>query len=243
MKTVLLLGATSDIGQAIAEKYATEGFSLLLAGRNVDHLNDIASDLRIRYNIQAQTYHFEALDYNSHARFYADLPGVPDICICIFGYLGDQEKGETDWKECEQILDVNFKAAVSILNLVAESYERSRNGTIVGISSVAGDRGRQSNYFYGSAKAGFTAYLSGLRNRLYKSGAHVLTVKPGFVNTKMTEHLQLPKPLTAEPRQVANAIAKGVKRKKNTIYVLGIWRLIMLVICSIPEFIFKKLKL
>lgn len=243
MKTVLLLGATSDIGQALAEKFATEGYGLLLAGRNMDHLQDIRNDLKIRHEIAAQCYHFEALDYSSHAEFYAQLPGTPDVTICIFGYLGSQEKAETDWQECEQILDVNYKAAVSILNVVASSYEQQGSGVIVGISSVAGDRGRQSNYFYGSAKAGFTAYLAGLRNRLFKSHVHVLTVKPGFVNTKMTEGLDLPGPLTAEPRQVASATYKAVNKKKNTIYVLGVWWFIMTIIKLIPEVVFKRLKL
>lgn len=243
MKIVLLLGATSDIGQALAEKFATEGCALCLAGRNVKHLTDIANDLRIRHQVEAKPFYFEANDYQSHAEFYDNLPGVPDITVCLFGYLGEQKVAEQDWLECEKIIDTNYKAALSILNIVATSYEKTGKGIIVGISSVAGDRGRQSNYFYGSAKAGFTTYLAGLRNRLYKSGVHVLTVKPGFVDTKMTEHLDLPKALTAAPKQVAQAIVKAIKKQKNTLYVLGIWRMIMFIIKSIPEFIFKKLKL
>ncbi|ELR73345.1 short chain dehydrogenase [Fulvivirga imtechensis AK7] len=243
MKTVLLLGATSDIGQALAEKYAKEGYGLLLAGRNLTHLEDISADLNIRYNVAVRCYFFEALDYGSHSSFYEELPGTPDVTICIFGYLGEQERAETEWQECERIMDVNYKAAVSILNIVANSYQKAGSGTIIGISSVAGDRGRQSNYFYGSAKAGFTAYLSGLRNRLFKSQVHVLTVKPGFVNTKMTEGMPLPAPLTAEPQKVASAIYSAARKKKNVLYVLGVWRLIMTVIVLIPEFVFKRLKL
>lgn len=243
MKTVLLLGATSDIGQALADKYAKEGYTVWLAGRNMQHMQDIAADLKIRHEASVEYFKFEALDYLSHQKFYNDLPGKPDIAICIFGYLGDQEKAEREWEECQNILDTNYKAAVSILNLVANSYEERGSGTIVGISSVAGDRGRQSNYFYGSAKAGFTAYLAGLRNRLFKHNVHVLTVKPGFVDTKMTEHLELPAPLTAQPQKVANAIFKAVRKRKNTMYVLGIWWLIMTIIKSIPEPIFKRLKL
>lgn len=243
MKTVLLLGATSDIGQALAEKFGKEGYGLLLAGRNMSQLQDICSDLEIRYEVVARPYQFEALDYQSHEAFYTQLPGTPDITVCIFGYLGDHESAKSNWKECERILDVNYKGAVSILNIVANACERAGTGTIVGISSVAGDRGRQSNYFYGSAKAAFTAYLSGLRNRLFGSNVHVLTVKPGFVNTKMTEGLDLPGPLTAEPDKVASAIFSAVRKKKNTLYVLGIWRLIMLIIKMIPEFVFKRLKL
>lgn len=243
MKTVLLLGATSDIGQALAEKFAKEGYGILLAGRNTTHMKDIASDIKIRFDAAVDYYKFDALDYASHQQFYNELPGIPDVTICIFGYLGDQEKAENEWEECRKILDTNYTAAVSILNLVANSYTENVEGTIVGISSVAGDRGRQSNYFYGSAKAGFTAYLSGLRNRLFKHNSHVLTVKPGFVDTKMTEHLDLPPLLTAKPEKVANAIYNAVKKKKNTLYVLGIWWVIMTIIQSIPEFIFKRLKL
>ncbi|GAA0894025.1 SDR family oxidoreductase [Fulvivirga kasyanovii] len=243
MKTVLLLGATSDIGQALADKYAKEGYTVWLAGRNVQHMQDIATDLKIRHEASVEYFRFEALDYLSHQKFYNDLPGTPDVAICIFGYLGDQEKAEKELEECQNILDTNYKAAVSILNIVANSYEESGTGTIIGISSVAGDRGRQSNYFYGSAKAGFTAYLAGLRNRLFKHNVHVLTVKPGFVDTKMTEHLELPAPLTAQPQKVANAIFKAARKKNNSIYVLGIWWLIMAIIKSIPEPIFKRLKL
>ena len=119
----------------------------------------------------------------------------------------------------------------------------SGEGTIVGISSVAGDRGRQSNYIYGSAKAAFTAYLSGLRNDMYHKGVHVLTVKPGFVATRMTEHLDLPGPITAQPDEVADKIIKGIEKKKNIIYVRWMWRYIMLIITLIPEFIFKRLKM
>jgi short-subunit dehydrogenase len=127
--------------------------------------------------------------------------------------------------------------------VVANAYEAMKAGMIVGISSVAGERGRQSNYIYGSAKAGFTAYLSGLRNRLFRSGVHVMSVQPGFVNTRMTQHLTLPPLLTAQPEQVADAVFKAVQRKKNVLFVKWPWKYIMLIIKSIPESIFKKLKL
>ena len=138
---------------------------------------------------------------------------------------------------------VNYVGAVSILNIIAAKYVEAGKGVIVGISSVAGERGRQSNFFYGSAKAGFTAYLSGLRNRLFPKNVHVLTVKPGFVATKMTENMVTPKPVTATPDEVANAIYTAVEKKKNVIYVKWMWRWIMLIIRSIPESMFKKLKL
>jgi decaprenylphospho-beta-D-erythro-pentofuranosid-2-ulose 2-reductase len=149
----------------------------------------------------------------------------------------------TDFEEVQKTIQVNFTGAVSILNIVANDFEQRGKGSIIGISSVAGDRGRQSNYIYGSAKAGFTAYLSGLRNRLAKSGVHVMTVKPGFCRTKMTENLQLPAALTAEPDQVAHSVFQGLDQKHNVVYTLWMWRWIMLIIRMIPEFIFKKLNM
>jgi short-subunit dehydrogenase len=140
-------------------------------------------------------------------------------------------------------INANYTGAVSILNIISADYASRQSGSIIGISSVAGNRGRQSNYIYGSAKAGFTAYLSGLRNKMYHSKVHVLTVLPGFVYTKMTEHLKLPKPLTANPEEVASAVFNGVKSRKNIVYVKWFWRWIMLIITSIPESMFKKKKM
>lgn len=243
MATILILGATSDMALALAELYAKKGDYLQLAARNPKSLVPIKSDLKIRFGAKVNTYVFDAMDFNSHKGFYESLDKKPDIVLCVFGYLGDQGKAINNWNESKQIIQSNFTGAVSILNIIANDMENRKKGVIVGISSVAGERGRVSNYLYGSAKAGFTAYLSGLRNRLCKSGVHVLTVKPGFVNTKMTEGLPLPKPLTAQPEDVAKAIDNAVRKQKNTIYVFAKWRLIMYIIKSIPEFIFKKLNL
>jgi short-subunit dehydrogenase len=157
--------------------------------------------------------------------------------------MNDNEHVTSSQEETLRTINTNFTGAVSILNLVAGYYATQKHGAIIGISSVAGERGRQSNYIYGSSKAGFTTYLSGLRNRLYHSNVHVLTVLPGFVYTKMTEHLTLPKLLTATPAQVAEAVYKSAKRKRNVIYVKWFWRWIMYIIKFIPESIFKKKKL
>ena len=243
MKNVLVLGATSDMAQAIAKKYAKEGWSLSLAARNMDLLEPIASDLRVRSNTEVASLKFDATDFSNHGNFYEALMTKPDVVICVFGYMGDQEAARTDISEVQKTINVNYTGAVSILNVVAEAFEKRGSGTIVGISSVAGDRGRQSNYIYGSAKAGFTAYLAGLRNRLVKSGVHVMTVKPGFCRTKMTENMELPAALTAEPEQVAEAVFHGVEKKRNVIYTLWMWRWVMLIIRHIPEFIFKKLSM
>jgi short-subunit dehydrogenase len=141
------------------------------------------------------------------------------------------------------MIDTNYTGAVSILNTAAHYYQQQKKGCIVGISSVAGDRGRQTKLIYGSSKAAFSAYLDGLRNSLFKDGVHVVTVKPGFVYTKMTEGLKLPAPLTAQPAEVGKAVYNAVQNKTNTVYVRWMWRWIMLIIKSVPEFQFKKMKL
>lgn len=243
MPSLLLLGATSDMAAALARKFASTGHDVQLAARNAHRLEPLRSDLSIRYGITPTLLEFDARSFGSHAAFWEALPVKPDITICIFGYLGEETRGESDWTECRNILEVNYVGAISILNIIADDYIALGKGTIVGISSVAGERGRQSNYLYGSAKAGFTAYLSGLRNRLFHKGIHVLTVKPGFVYTRMTEDLTLPPLLTATPEGVAAAIHKAVEKKKNVIYVKWFWRWIMLIIKCIPESVFKKLKM
>jgi decaprenylphospho-beta-D-erythro-pentofuranosid-2-ulose 2-reductase len=243
MPSLLLLGAGSDIACSLARKFASAGYDIQLAARNASRLQPLQQDIAIRYKRTCSLHEFDAARPDTHARFFSSLPVQPDITISVFGYLGEQEKAESDWSECERIITVNYTGAVSILNIVANAYAAQNKGTIVGISSVAGERGRQSNYFYGSAKAGFTAYLSGLRNRLYPKGVHVLTVKPGFVATKMTENMALPPLVTAQPDAVATAIFNAVRKKKDVLYVKWMWRWIMFLIKSIPEGVFKKMKL
>lgn len=243
MPTILVLGATSDIGFAIAKKFASKKFDVQLAARNTEQLQPFQSDIQIRYGVACSLHTFDALDFASHQSFYNNLPTKPDVTVYVIGYMNDNEKVINEWNESLRTINTNYTGAVSILNIVASDYAAKKRGAIVGISSVAGNRGRQSNYIYGSAKSAFTAYLSGLRNKLFHNGVHVMTVLPGFVYTKMTEHLQLPKLLTANPEEVADAVFAGVQKKKNVIYVKWFWKWIMLIITSIPESIFKKKKL
>lgn len=243
MPTILILGATSDIGTAIARFFAEKKFDVQLASRDTAKLSTLQTDLIIRQNIQCTVHQFDAIDFNTHADFYDSLSPKPDITVCVFGYMNDNEKTTDDLHETLRTINTNYTGAVSILNIIAKDYTFNERGCIVGISSVAGERGRQSNYIYGSAKAGFTTYLSGLRNKLYKRGVHVVTVLPGFVNTKMTENLQLPELLTAQPAEVAKSIYNAIQRKKNTIYVKWFWKWIMCMIKMIPEPVFKKMKL
>jgi decaprenylphospho-beta-D-erythro-pentofuranosid-2-ulose 2-reductase len=240
-QTVLILGASSDVGRALAEIFYANNHSLLLAARNINEVDAYLKSWPSQEH--AHTVAFEATDFQQHETWFQRLPSFPDITICVFGYLGDQKKAERDWSESQKIINTNYLGAVSILNVIANAYQKAGVGVIAGISSVAGDRGRQSNFIYGSAKAGFTAYLSGLRNRLAHVGVHVLTIKPGFIDTKMTAGLKLPKPITAQPSQVAKSIYKAIMGKRNVVYVLWMWFWIMLIIKLIPEFVFKKLKM
>lgn len=240
--TLLVLGATSDIGIATARRFAEAGYNVILAARDPNAVAANCKDLAIRHNVEATTARFDAEDTASHAEFYRSLAVEPDVVLYAAGVLGGKPD-DADTDDIRRIMDVNLTGAASILNIAAAAMERRGSGTIIGISSVAGDRGRASNYLYGAAKAGFTAFLAGLRHRLTGKSVHVVTVKPGFVATKMTDGMDLPKPLTADTKGLANAIFKASERKKRTIYYLPAWRLIMWVIREVPEFIFVKTKL
>jgi len=243
MSYVLIIGAKSDIAKATAREYAKNGYDLYLAARNVSELEAFAQDVITRTQKEVKLVELNILDYKSHQTFYENLNEKPLGVISAVGYLGDQERAELDFDEAKKIIDTNYTGLVSLFNIIATDFEKRKSGFIVGISSVAGDRGRKSNYIYGSAKAAFTAYLSGLRNRLYDASVHVLTVKPGFVATKMTEGMDLPEKLTAQPEEVASDIYKAQKKGKNIIYTKWIWKWIMLIICNIPEFQFKKMSI
>ncbi len=243
MSTVLILGATSDIGQAIAVRFAKQGYDLQLAARDAGDLSSLSTDCSIRFNVHCTTHSFDATAFDTHASFFSSLPAVPDISILVFGYMDSNEATTGDQKKLLNTVHVNFTGAVSILNIISREYKKRNAGTIAGISSVAGERGRATNYIYGSAKAGLTAYLSGLRNEMFAYHVHVASILPGFVYTKMTEDMKLPALLTATPQLVAETVYTAVQKKKNVVYVKWFWRWIMYIIKAIPEFMFKKMKL
>lgn len=241
---VLILGANSDVAQAVARKFAKEEkANLYLASRNMEILQKRAQDIASRFEVEAKPIYFDAIDYDSHAGFYDALNPKPDGVVVAFGYLGDQKEAQSNFKEARKIIDINYIGAVSVLEIIAADFERRGHGFIIGISSVAGERGRQSNYIYGSAKGAFTVYLSGLRNRLFKSGVIVTTILPGFIITKMTEGLNLPKILSADRDAVADTIYKSFKMKRYVVYAKWFWRYIMLVIKIMPNIIFNRLNL
>lgn len=241
MNTVLIIGAKSDIAKALAREYANHGYDLYLASRNTEELSGLKSDIEIRTGQKVKLCEFDIIDFATHENFYNSLKPKPLGIIVVTGYMADQKKCENDFTKTLNTINVNYTGAISILNIVANNMEKERHGFIVGISSVAGDRGRKSNYIYGSSKAGFSTYLSGLRNRMFDSGVHVLTVKPGFVATKMTKGLDLPAKLTTQPEEVAKDIFIAQQKKKNILYTKWIWQYIMLIIQHLPESIFKKM--
>lgn len=240
---VLILGGRSDIGLACARAFAGRGHPVQLAARNALELAPAITDIGLRHGHAASAHEFDVLETAGHAAFLDALPAEPGIVVCAIGAMGAQERSETDFDAAALVLRSNFEGPAAILGLVANRMEARGRGVIVGISSVAGDRGRATNYVYGAAKAGFTAFLSGLRNRLAATGVHVVTVKPGFVNTRMTAGMDLPAKLTAEPAEVAEAICRAVERRRNLIYVRPVWWAVMMVIRAIPEPVFKRLKL
>jgi short-subunit dehydrogenase len=241
--TVLILGARSDIGKAVAHKFAAGGFAVQLAARNAAELAADKKDIELRHQVPVTLHEFDALATETHEAFVTSLPELPRIAVCAVGLMTNQVECEGNMAAAIRVWRSNFEGPASILSVLATHFEKRGSGTLVGISSVAGLRGRATNYVYGSAKAGFTAFLSGLRNRLAARGVHVVTVLPGFVATRMTEGMALPTRLTAQPSEVADAIVEAVARKKNVIYVRKVWRLIMLIIGHIPERIFKKMRL
>ncbi|MCU7836081.1 MAG: SDR family oxidoreductase [gamma proteobacterium symbiont of Taylorina sp.] len=243
MSYVLIIGARSDIAKATAREYAKHGYDLYLAARNADELKEFANDIIVRSQRKVKTVELDILNYKSHSLFYEQLEEKPLGVICAVGYLGDQEKSQTDFNEAQLIINSNYTGVVSLFNIIADDFEKRKSGFMVAISSVAGDRGRKSNYTYGSAKAALTAYLSGLRNRLYSSQVHVMTVNPGFVATSMTKDMELPEKLTAQPEEVAIDIYRAQQKNKNILYTKWIWYWIMLIIRNIPEWKFKGMSI
>lgn len=227
-RNILIFGATSGIARGISEAFAKKGDNLYLAARDEFELNRISVDIVIKYNVKVTPVVFDIENY-------AEFPKIDNLDGLVFaiGYMGH---------DVEKVMKINFAEAVKLLNYYADYFVFQKSGFIVGISSVAGDRGRQSNYIYGAAKAGLSTYLAGLRNKLFKQNIHVMTVKPGFVDTQMT--FGLPGMfLVADPNKVATKIVAAVDKKTNVLYVPWFWRYIMLIIKSIPEFIFKRLAL
>lgn len=242
-RTALIIGATSDLAKAIALILSREGYTLGLAARSPKALEREARDIEVRFGVRPTLYQCDVVQEDFGISLVEKLNPLPHLAICTIGDLGNHKGEESDPVAASKTMVANYTGPALLMGTLANLFEKRGSGILVGISSVVGDRGRAFNYIYGSAKAGFSTYLSGLRNRLESRGVHVITVKPGFMQTRMTAGLDLPPFLTASPEKAALGVVKGIKKKRDIIYVFPIWRLIMTIICLIPEKIFKRMSL
>ena len=245
--SVLILGATSPIARALAQRYAAEGHSIFAAARDPEEAARIAADLRVRHQVETASGAFDALDIEQHDAFVEGVEqalGPVEIAMVAFGVMTDQEQAQQqeDFAQARRVIDTNYTGAASVCEALARRMSARGRGHIIGITSVAGDRGRQSNYFYGSAKGAFTLYLQGLRNRLYHDNVGVLTVKPGFVDTRMTFGTNTSIPV-ASPEEAAQAIHRAQQRGQDVLYYPRFWRGLMGIIKALPERVFKRLSL
>ncbi|MBS0211380.1 MAG: SDR family NAD(P)-dependent oxidoreductase [Planctomycetes bacterium] len=246
-ETWLIVSATSGLGRALCHVMAARGCALVITGRQVDTVEKIAAELRSEHGATVWPETFDAEDDGQHAglvdRAWQRGRGRLDGAVICHGLLLDQRECEQSSDLLRRSIDVNFTSAAVLLDRLAERMIPQRSGTLAAISSVAGDCGRQSNYAYGAAKAGLSAYLQGLRNRLFRHGIHVLTIKPGFVDTPMIHgRVNVKSPLVASPERVARDIDRALRRQRDVLYTPWWWRIILGVICALPESIFKRLR-
>jgi hypothetical protein len=242
---VLIIGATSAIAQETAKLFAQQHHALFLVGRDAEKLEIVAADLTIRGASQVDYTALDANQFDQHQAMlehaYATLQGL-DTVLIAYGTLDDQKACEQDYTKAEQTLRTNFLSVVSLLTHLANRLEQQGYGCLAVITSVAGDRGRQSNYVYGTAKGAVSLFLQGLRNRLHRANVCVLTIKPGPVDTPMTTHFKKGA-LWAKPEAIAQGIYHAIEKRKNVVYLPWFWRGIMGIIGHIPEPIFKRMKL
>ncbi|SFS07836.1 short chain dehydrogenase [Dyella sp. OK004] len=245
MQKVVIIGATSAIAEATARLYAARGAQLFLVARNAARLDDISADLRVRGSQDVFHASLDVNDLHEHARVINQIwttLGHVDVALLAHGTLPDQVQCETSVDVAMKEFATNGTSTIALLTAMASRFEAQRKGVIAIISSVAGDRGRQSNYLYGSAKAAVSAFASGLRQRLSKVGVNVLTIKPGFVDTPMTRDFKKGA-LWAKPDGIAHGIVRAADRGRSVVYLPWFWLPIMLIIQHIPEFVFKRIKL
>ena len=245
MRRILIIGATSAIAEATARLFAARGDALCLVGRDATRLATIAADLGVRGAVRTATATLDVTDFAAHEAVIdhaeRELGGL-DLVLVAHGTLSDQRDCEESVDALRREFDINALSVMALLTPIANRFAKQGFGDIAVISSVAGDRGRLSNYVYGSAKAAVTAFLSGLRQRLQKSGVNVLTIKPGFVDTPMTKAFTKGA-LWAQPGDIAAGIVKAIDKRRSVVYLPWFWAGIMLVIRSVPEFVFKRVKL
>jgi decaprenylphospho-beta-D-erythro-pentofuranosid-2-ulose 2-reductase len=238
-RSILILGAGSDIGAALAEEAAKAGFSLVLAARSPAMLAELAGRLGAVHGVAVEIHAFDAVDVGRHGAFLDHLSFLPAIAICLVGYLGQQTPSQQRGPEINLLIDTNLTGPASILHEIAARMEARGYGALVGVSSVAGDRGRAANYFYGAAKAGLATFLSGLRQRVAHSNVRVVTVKLGPIRTKMTAHLK--SAILADPKTLAPSLLAACLKSRGEVYLPRYWRPVMLVIRAMPDWLFIRL--
>ncbi len=243
MKYVLIIGAKSELGMELASVYAKNNYNLYLAGRSIEKIQSQSEILGKQNNNKVILCELDVTDVNSHKDFYDSLKIKPIGIIYVAGYYPDQNKALLNWEETSNAININYVGALSLLNLAVIEFQESQKGFIVGITSVAGLRGRGKNYIYGSTKAAFIAYLNGLRNSLTKYNVNILTVIPGFIKTKKSMQTNLPRFLFTNPKALAINIFDSQQANRGIIYSAFIWRVIMLIIKIIPDFIFKRMSI
>jgi hypothetical protein len=246
MPNILIVGATSAIAEATARRFAVKDVKFLLAARSTDRLARIAADLRVRAGCEVATTLFDAENQDAPGRLVEEAQrvlGHIDLALIAYGSLPDQRACERSAELTRREIQNNALSCIDLLTRLAPVFEQQGHGTLAAISSVAGDRGRQSNYVYGAAKGMVTIFMQGLRNRLDRKGVHVLTIKPGFVDTPMTAAFEKKGLLWATPEQIAQGIHRSVEKRRDTVYLPWFWRYIMLVIRHIPERVFKSMSL
>jgi len=246
MSRILVIGATSAIAHACSRIYATRGAQLVLVGRSAEKLAGCADDLRVLGATRIEVLQAQANDFAAQPQWIDkafDILQRIDVVLIAHGSLSNQAQCQQSVESLIEEFNTNALSAMAMLTLIANRMEKQGHGSIAVISSVAGDRGRPTNYVYGSAKAAKTAFLSGLRARLFKSGVNVVTIKPGFVDTPMTAAVPKGGPLWAKPDAVANGIVEAIEKRRSVVYLPWFWRYIMLIIQHIPEFVFKRLSL
>ena len=232
---ILIMGAKGDIARELAKLYAKNGNNLILSGRNIEQLEELKKDLE-QYNIEIALKELDITDFNIFPKFIKSLPPSPKGFIFITG--SNPKNASENVTKCLNTIHVNYTGPMLMINQILCEIESFKKGFIIGVSSVAGERGRQKNYIYGSAKSAFSTYLSGLRQRLNNKYIHVMTVHPGFVKTKMTKNIETIKFLTAEPDEVANDIYNSTNGKE-IVYSKWYWKYIMLIIRIYPNSFLK----
>lgn len=240
-----MLGATSSIAVAVLRQLVGANRHFMLVGRNSDRLTAVAQDLMTRGATNVDIWVMDLDDTAGHPEMLATAArrlGKIDFALIAHGVLGDQPAAEQDFEVAAQILHTNFMSVVSLCTWLGNYFQLQHSGTLAVISSVAGDRGRKSNYVYGSSKGALNIFLAGLRNRIDRDGVQVLTIKPGFVATPMTAHIEQ-NFLFASPERVAKGILRAVNRRKDEVYLPGFWALIMFMVRSIPGWQFKKMNM